>query len=99
MRNYDDYNDRIKTMITRLYTPGSPQDFDIKMSTSNIFQDLCNIIPETAIDKYMVMECLEELGFEPGYEQKKITITKDDGEQESRIYDDLTYYWYLKKKL
>lgn len=94
-----DYIDRIKLMISRLYSPGLPQDFDVKMTTSGIFNNLCSILPENAIDEYIIMECLEELGFEPGYEQKKLEFNNEDGEKEVRFFDDLTYFWYLKKKL
>lgn len=93
-----DYRDRIKLLITRLYKPGDPKHFDVRTTTTDIHQELCTIIPANALDEFDIVEVMEEIGFEPQYEQKTEIIKNPDGKTETRIYDDLSYYWYLIKK-
>lgn len=104
------YSERVKKLITDLYLPCSPGAQDLKMTTNSIYSDLCTIIPSTAFDPYEVVEIMEDLGFVPGYEQKEeITFRTIEGETDEKgnplvekdikTYDDLVYYWYLKKKL
>lgn len=97
MKNYDDYKDRIRYLISRLYEPADVNNFDVKMTTSMIFNNLCSIIPANAFDEFVLVELLEEMGFEPGYEQKKKVTEDSKGNKLEIIYDDLVYYWYLKK--
>jgi len=92
------YKDRIKHLINHLYEPGDVENFDAKLTTSQIYSDLCSIIPSNAIDKFDVVEALEEMNFQPFYEQKKQIVVNEKGEEKVKIYDDLTYFWYLKKK-
>lgn len=97
-RIFRDYADRIKELISTIYEPGTPDDHDAKLTTQNIFHDLCNIIPETAFDVYDVVDALEELNFTPGYERKVEKGTDDHGNEVTVEYEDLKYFWYLKRK-
>lgn len=91
------YRDRVRYLITRLYEPGTIENHDVKMTTPMIYEDLCTIIPSKAFDEYDVVEVLEEEGFQPQYEQKlKRNKTKKSAEPET--FDDVAYFWYLKKK-
>ncbi|MDD3772112.1 MAG: hypothetical protein RBT46_04335 [Weeksellaceae bacterium] len=92
-----DYKDRIKYLISRLYEPADTKDYTIRMTTLDIYKNLCSIIPATSFDEFDLLEVLEELGYQPGYEQKKLEVKNESGKEEERIYDDLTYYWYMKK--
>lgn len=94
MRNY---KDRIKHLISKLYSPGDVTDFDVKMSTPQIYEDLCSIIPSRSFDEFDVVEVLEDLNFFPGYEQKVHQIENEKGNVETIISDDLVFYWYMKK--
>lgn len=109
MKNYDDYKDRIRYLISRLYEPADINNFDVKMSTPAIYNDLCTVIPANAFDQFDLVEVLESMGFEPQYETKKEIITRElEGqfdekgnpvtEKDVEEYDDLRYYWYMKKK-
>lgn len=91
------HKERIRYLIARLYEPGNPENFDIRMTTAMIYENLCSIIPANAFDEFDVVEVLEELGYEPAYEKKK-EITEDaKGNETVREYDDLLYFWYMKK--
>lgn len=91
------YKTRIKELIQKLYEPGDITSYDVKMTTEGVYNNLCSILPSTAFDQYDVLEALEELNFFPGYETKKETIEDEKGNKTEKIYDDLTYFWYLKK--
>lgn len=108
---FEVYQDKIKRLINDLYEPGSPgiTNHDIKMTTHQIKSNLEIVIPANYIDEPTVFECLEELGFFPKYEQKQEIVKREiegktdaEGNQlyETDIvdYDDLVYYWYLKKR-
>lgn len=92
------HQDRIRYLISRLYEPGDINNFDVKLSTGSIYNNLCSIIPANAFDEFDVIDALEELKFEPQYEKKKEIITDENGNTTVKEYDDLTYLWYLKKK-
>lgn len=67
------------------------------MTTAMVYKNLCSIIPANAFDEFDVVEVLEDLNFEPQYE-KKIEVTEDaKGKKAVREYDDLLYFWYMKK--
>lgn len=89
-----DYKDRIRHLISRLYEPADVKDFDVKMSTPRIYNELCTIIPANAFDEFDLVEVLEEMGFEPQYETKK-EVTEEGNVE---VFDDLCYFWYMKKK-
>lgn len=93
-----DYHERIRELISNLYDPATVEDYDIRKTTAGIYHDLCSIIPENAFDEYDVLEALEELNFIPGYEQKARTFENEKGEEITEIYDDVMYFWYMKKK-
>src|SRR5690606_6910950 len=104
----DDFKDRARKLTSRLYVPGVPSDYEVKMTTSGIYHDLCTIIPANALDEFDLVELLEEMGFQPQYEQKERVIAREvpdvkdeDGnpliEKDVETYDDLVYYWYMKK--
>lgn len=92
------HKERIRYLISRLYEPGNPKNFDIRMTTSMVYKNLCSIIPANAFDEFDVVEVLEELGFEPEYETKEETSKDAKGKETVREYDDLLYFWYMKKK-
>lgn len=91
------YKDRIKDLISKLYAPADVTNYDVKMTTTEVYANLCTIIPANAFDEFDVVEILEELNFFPGYEQKTLTIEKENGEKETKVFDDLVYFWYMKK--
>lgn len=102
------YEERVKKLISNLYYPGSVENHDVKMSTPEIYQNLCTIIPATAFDPYDLVNWMEEMGFEPQYETKEdITYREIEGqkdekgnpvmEKDVKEYDDLRYYWYMQK--
>lgn len=93
-----DYRDRIRNLISRLYEPADLNNFDVRMTTPGIYGNLCTVIPANAFDEFDVVEVLEELGFEPQYEKKREITENDKGEKAVREYDDLAYFWYMKKK-
>lgn len=92
-----DYHDRIRELISNLYDPATVEDYDIRKTTSGVYADLCSIIPEHAFDEYDVVDALEDLGFKPGYERKVRIQVTEEGEKKEE-YDDLMYFWYMKKK-
>lgn len=108
---FDVYKDKIKELILRLYMPGEPGigKHDLRLSTLDVMVQLRNVIPANFIDEPTVYECLEELGFEPKYESKQEIVEREiEGKTESKgkqliendivDYDDLTYFWYFKKR-
>lgn len=98
MAGIKNYQERIRQLIDQLYAPADVTDYHVKMSTAQMYANLCTILPERAFDEYDVVEALEELNFFPGYEQKKETVEDEHGNKTVKVYDDLTYFWYLKKK-
>lgn len=91
--------------------PGEPGigKHDLRLATLDVMVQLRNVIPANFIDEPTVYECLEELGFEPKYESKQEIVEREiegktdlKGKQliENDIvdYDDLTYFWYFKKR-
>lgn len=90
-----DTEDRIKNLISQIYKPGSPDGYDVRMSTYKIYVDLCTIIPSTAFDEYDVLQALEELGYIPQYERKKEVINEQTSE--TKEFDDVKFFWYFKK--
>lgn len=106
--NIRTYEERVKKLIGNLYYPGSVESHDVKMSTPEIYSNLCTVIPATAFDQHDLVNWLEDLGFEPQYQAKEdikfreVKGQKDENgeplmEKDVEEYDDLRYYWYMQK--
>lgn len=100
------YKDRIRELISRLYAPADVTNYDVKMTTPEIYANLCTILPANAFDEYEVVEVLEDLNFFPGYESKEKVVERKVGQNEKgediievdvEEYDDLVFFWYMRK--
>lgn len=101
-----DFKEQIESLISDLYYYGTPETHDVRMTTMEVYENLCTIIPPTGFDPFEVHEVLTLLGHKPQYEPKKklIKVPDDNSEKKGKMkvteidYDDIRYYWYFLKK-
>lgn len=64
-----DYKEEVKALIKQSYKQSDVVSQEFKLTTSQIVENLQQIMPEQSIDGHLVYEALIELGFEPKEEK------------------------------
>lgn len=77
-----DYLEEVKKVISENYEPADLVSKEFEMSTSDLVDNLRNIIPHKAVDDYVVYQALKQLQFEPKEKPEK----------------PLAFFWYFKRK-
>ncbi|MBC7847270.1 MAG: hypothetical protein H7Y10_12335 [Flavobacterium sp.] len=60
-----DYKPEVKRFISENYEPADTLSKEFKKTTVELVIGFMGILPQNAVDEYMVYEALIELGFEP----------------------------------
>lgn len=60
-----DYKPEVKRLISENYEPADAISKEFKKTTVELVIGFMGILPQNAVDEYMIYEALTELGFEP----------------------------------